>query len=479
MAIKDSLSYDDVLLVPGYADFLPSETKIKSRLAGNIFLNTPVISAAMDTVTEKEMAIAIALEGGVGVIHRNLSPELQTKHVTKVKRFLNWVIEDPIAVKKDMTIGQVNELIAKYNFSGFPVIDDNWNLVGIITDRDLRFCKNEKLFVRDIMTNNPITETLDVTPERAHDKFNTYKIEKLPVIDKSGKVAGLITVKDIEKHQNFPDAAMDDHGRLIVGAAISPNDYKVRIPMLKEAKVDFVALDTAHGDSKSVLDAIADIKKNYDITVIGGNVATAAGTKRLIEAGADAVKVGVGPGSICTTRIIAGVGVPQFTAVEECASVADKFNIPVIADGGIKFSGDITKAVCAGASTVMLGNLLAGLKESPGKEIIFDGRMFKSYRGMGSIGAIKEGSGDRYQMAQNEAPVPEGIEGRVPYKGETKGFINQLVTGLRKGMGYCGCRSIEDLRNYKEYVKITPAGLKESHAHDISITQEAPNYSRS
>ncbi|MBN1649579.1 MAG: IMP dehydrogenase [Spirochaetales bacterium] len=478
MKINDSLSYDDVLLVPDYADFLPSETDIKTRLVGDIYLNAPIVSAAMDTVTEKEMAIAIALQGGTGIIHRNLNPELQAEHVSKVKRFLNWVIEDPVTVHLDMTINQVNEIIQRYNYSGFPVIDSDGKLVGIITDRDMRFCTDGSLLVKDIMTTNPVTESINVTPEKAHAKFHKHKIEKLPVIDSKGKVCGLITVTDIEKHKNFPNAATDNHGRLLVGAAISPNDYNTRIPLLLDAHVDFVALDTAHGDSKSVLEAISTIKRKYEIPVIGGNVATAEGTRRLIEHGADAVKVGVGPGSICTTRIVAGIGVPQFTAVLDCTEEADKHNIPVIADGGVKFSGDITKAICAGASTVMLGNLLAGLKESPGKEIIFDGRMFKSYRGMGSIGAIKEGSGDRYQMSSTEEAVPEGIEGRVPYKGELKGFLHQLLTGLRKGMGYCGCPDIEALKKYRKYVKITPAGLKESHAHDISITQEAPNYSR-
>ena len=478
MNFKESLSYDDILLIPDYADFLPNETNIQTRLAGDINLNIPVLSAAMDTVTEKDMAIALALEGGVGVIHRNLSPEVQAEHVSKVKRFLNWVIEDPVVVKKDFSIKDVKNLINKFNYSGFPVIDDNGKLCGIITDRDMRFCRDETISVSDLMTSDPITVDKTVTHKSAEEKFNKHKIEKLPVTDGTGKVAGLITVTDIEKHKNFPNAATDKNGRLIVGAAISPNDFEDRLKHLIESKVDFVVLDTAHGDSKGVLNTIETIKKKYKIIVIGGNVATEDGTRRIIEAGADAVKVGVGPGSICTTRIIAGIGVAQFTAVLECAQAAAKHDIPVIADGGIKFSGDITKALCAGASSVMLGNMLAGLKESPGKEIIYDGRMFKSYRGMGSIGAIKDGSGDRYQMQQNDVPVPEGIEGRVPYKGELKAYLTQLIIGLRKGMGYCGCKTIDELRAYDKYVKITPAGLNESHTHDISITQEAPNYSR-
>ena len=328
------------------------------------------------------------------------------------------------------------------------------------------------------MTVDPVVEIGDPTHESAQEKFDTHKIEKLPVVDKKGKLTGLVTVKDIEKHQDYPNAAVDSRGRLIVGAAVSPNDWRVRMPLLQAANVDFVVLDTAHGDSKSVIDAVRDIKANFSPAVIGGNVATPEGTRRLIDAGADAVKVGVGPGSICTTRIVAGIGVPQFTAVLECAREAEKSGIPVVADGGIKFSGDITKAICAGAGTVMIGNLFAGLKEAPGREIIYDGRMFKEYRGMGSLSSIQQGSGDRYQMKEGEAPVPEGIEGKVPYKGELKNFFHQLVTGLKKGMGYCGCRTIDQLRLYRNFVKISSAGLQESHAHDVSITQEAPNYSR-
>ncbi len=474
--ISETLSYDDVLLVPAYSDVLSGNADTKTHLVSDIHLNVPVLSAAMDTVTESDLAIAIALEGGAGVIHRNLSPEIQAAHVGKVKRFLNWIIDDPLTVSPEQTIADVRKITSEYNISGLPVVKEG-KLVGIITGRDLRFCEDDSILVKDSMTKDLVVANSSPTPESAREKFNSHKIEKLPVVDADGRLTGLITVKDMEKKRLSPNAAIDKTGRLITGAAISPQDYKKRIPLLMENHVDFVVLDTAHGDSESVIEAVRAIKKEYDIPVIGGNVATAEGTRRLIDAGADAVKVGVGPGSICTTRIVAGIGVAQLTAVLDCAEEADKSGIPVIADGGIKYSGDISKAVAAGASSVMIGNMLAGLKESPGKEIIFEGRIFKSYRGMGSIAAIKEGSGDRYQMSKNDAPVPEGIEGRVPYKGELKPFLYQLVTGLKKGMSYCGCPDINTMKNYRKFGKISSAGLKESHAHDISITQEAPNYS--
>ncbi len=476
--ITETLSYDDVLLVPAYSNVLSGNADTRTLLVSDIYLNVPVLSAAMDTVTESALAIAIALEGGAGVIHRNLSPEIQAAHVGKVKRFLNWIIDDPVTVSPDQTIADVKKIISEYNISGLPVVKED-KLVGIITGRDLRFCVDDRILVEDAMTKNPVVANNFPTPESAREKFNNHKIEKLPVVDADGRLAGLITVKDMEKKRLSPNAAIDKTGRLITGAAISPQDYKKRIPLLMENHVDFVVLDTAHGDSESVIEAVRAIKNEYDIPVIGGNVATAEGTRRLIEAGADAVKVGVGPGSICTTRIVAGIGVAQLTAVLDCAEEADKSGIPVIADGGIKYSGDISKAIAAGASSVMIGNMLAGLKESPGKEMIFEGRIFKSYRGMGSLAAIKEGSGDRYQMSKNDAPVPEGIEGRVPYKGELKPFLYQLVTGLKKGMSYCGCRDINTMRKYRKFGKISSAGLKESHAHDIAITQEAPNYSHS
>jgi IMP dehydrogenase len=474
----DGLSYDDVLLIPGYSKILPRDCDVKTVLCDGIKLNVPVISAAMDTVTEEKLAIAIALEGGAGVIHRNLNPEEQARQIANVKRYLNWIIESPVVVPQNANVRDVREIVSKYGVSGLPVVDSENKVIGIITNRDLRFCRDDSLPVTKVMTANPEVVKGEPTVDKARDKFDKHRIEKLPVVDNEGRLTGLITVTDMEKHKNFPNAATDKAGRLIVGAAISPQDYSVRLPLLMKAKVDFVVLDTAHGDSENVMEAIRQIKKEYNVPVIGGNVASKEGTKRLIEAGADAIKVGIGPGSICTTRIIAGIGVPQFTAVLDCAEEASKSNIPVIADGGIKFSGDITKAVGAGADVVMIGNLFAGLRESPGSEIIFDGRIYKEYRGMGSMGAIADGAGDRYQITKDEEPVPEGIEGRVPYKGELRTYMNQLVAGLRKGMGYCGCANIEELKKYRKFIKITAAGLRESHPHDITITQEAPNYSR-
>lgn len=479
ISIPETLSYDDVLLQPGYSEVLPRETDISTRLVRDVLLNVPVISAAMDTVTEEKMAIALALEGAAGVIHRNLKPSIQAQQVSNAKRYLNWVIESPVTVEDDRTIGDVKQIMIRYNVSGLPVINKESKLVGIITGRDLRFCRDDSLLVKDVMTKDLVKTEGRPSTDEARQKFDKHRIEKLPVTDSEGHLTGLITVKDMEKQELFPHAARDKKGRLIVGAAISNNDWSVRLPLLIEAQVDFVVLDTAHGDSKGVLDAVRAIRKTYpELPVIGGNVATAAGTRHLIDAGADAVKVGVGPGSICTTRIVSGVGAAQFSAVLECAEEASKSNIPVIADGGIKFSGDISKAIGAGANAVMIGNLFAGLKEAPGREIIFDGRIYKEYRGMGSLGAIKDGSGDRYGIAKDESPVPEGIEGRVPYKGELKTFLHQMVSGLRKGMGYCGCKTIEDLKSYKKFVRITSSGLRESHAHDVTITQEAPNYSR-
>ena len=476
---KEAYSYDDVLLIPGYSALLPRECDVKSRLCADIVLNVPIISAAMDTVTEERMAIAIALEGGAGVIHRNLKPEVQAQQISSVKRYLNWVIDSPVTVGADATVKDVKAMMDRFRVSGMPVLDETGRLVGIITGRDLRFCRDDTLSVRDVMTRDPVVEQGEPSPMSAREKFDKHRIEKLPVVDADGHLTGLITVKDMEKHERFPRAAMDKAGRLIVGAAVSPQDYQVRMPLLKAAKVDFVVMDTAHGDTKGVIEAVRSLKADFGIPVIAGNVATREGTRRLIEAGADAVKVGIGPGSICTTRIVAGVGIPQFSAVWDCAEEAGASNIPVIADGGIKFSGDLTKAIAAGASVAMIGNLFAGLKEAPGREILFDGRIYKEYRGMGSLGAIADGSGDRYQIAKDESPVPEGIEGRVPYKGELRNFLHQLVAGLKKGMGYCGCGTVDELKKYKNFVKITASGLRESHAHDVTITQEAPNYSRS
>lgn len=474
----EALSYDDVFLLPGFSEILPGETDVSERIIGDLRLNVPVLSAAMDTVTEQNLAIALALQGGAGVIHRNMPPEEQARQVGQVKRFLNWVIESPLTVHADQTIAEVAEVTQKYQISGLPVIDDDGKLIGIITSRDMRFCDDYSLTVRSVMTQDPIVVGGNPDIPSAQRRFDKHKIEKLPVVDDKGKLTGLITVKDIEKHNQFPNAATDPQGRLIVGAAVGPTDLDRRLPSLVESRVDFVVVDTAHGDSKNVMDTVEAIKKRYGVPVVGGNIATGEGARRLIDAGADAVKVGVGPGSICTTRVVAGIGVPQFSAVLWAAEEATKHNVPVIADGGIKFSGDITKAIAAGASAVMVGNLFAGLKESPGREIIYEGRIFKSYRGMGSLAAIRKGSGDRYQIGEGEEPVPEGIEGRVPYKGELKPFLHQLVTGLRKGMGYTGCRTLSDLRQYRRFVRVSVAGLKESHVHDVSITQEPPNYSR-
>ncbi|MCL2231273.1 MAG: IMP dehydrogenase [Treponema sp.] len=475
---SEGLSYDDVLLQPGYSEILPRDCDVKTVLCDGIHLNVPIISAAMDTVTEEKLAITIALEGGAGVIHRNLNPEEQAHQVINVKRFLNWIIENPVTVSQTAHVSDIRILVDTFGVSGFPVVDESGVLKGIITNRDLRFCRDDSLPVTKVMKTDLIIVKGEPTVEKARELFSEHRIEKLPVVDDKGRLTGLITVTDMEKNLHFPNAAVDKNGRLIVGAAISPQDFAVRLPLLKKAKVDFVVLDTAHGDSKNVMEAVSQIKKEFDIPVIGGNVATKEGTKKLIEAGADAVKVGIGPGSICTTRVVAGIGVPQFTAVLDCAEEAAKHNIPVIADGGIKFSGDITKAIGAGASVVMIGSLFAGLKEAPGHEIIFDGRIYKEYRGMGSMGAIADGAGDRYQIGKDEEPVPEGIEGRVPYKGELRSYLNQLVAGLRKGMGYCGCKNIAELNKHRNFVKITAAGLRESHPHDVQITQEAPNYSR-
>jgi len=479
MHLEETLSYDDVLLLPGHSEILPRDADVRSRLAGDIWLNAPLVSAAMDTVTEERMAIAIAREGGAGTIHRNLKPQVQAEQVANVKRYLNWIIENPVTVEDDRSIGDVRALMDRCRVSGLPLVNREGVLTGIITHRDLRFCHEDAKLVRDVMTADPVVETLAATQDSARDKFDTHRIEKLPVVDEARRLVGLITVKDMEKHERHPRAALDRAGRLIVGAAVSPQDWQVRVPLLLQAKVDFVVFDTAHGDTKNVIDGVRDMKRAHPgLAVIAGNVATREGTRRLIDAGADAVKVGIGPGSICTTRVVAGIGVPQFSAVLWCAEEADKSGIPVIADGGVKFSGDLVKAVGAGASTIMIGNLFAGLKESPGREILYEGRIFKEYRGMGSMGAIKDGSGDRYQLAKDEVPAPEGIEGRVPYKGELRPFLHQLVSGLKKGMGYCGCRNIDELRRYRKFVKITQAGLRESHAHDVTITQEAPNYSR-
>jgi len=476
---EETLSYDDVLLVPGYSEILPRDTDVSVRLGPELRLNVPFLSAAMDTVTEERLAVALALQGGAGVIHRSLAPEAQAEQVAGVKRYLNWIIENPVTVEEDRTLHDVRSIMDRHKVTGLPVVAGDGRLVGIITARDLRFRHDEGALVRDAMTREVVVEDKSATPASARAKFDEHRIEKLPVVDGSGRLSGLITVKDMEKHERYPNAATDKAGRLVVGAAVSPQDYEVRIPLLLASKVDFVVLDTAHGDSRNVIEAVAGMKKRWpSLVVVGGNVATKEGTRHLIDAGADAVKVGVGPGSICTTRIVAGIGVPQFTAVLWCAEEAAKSGVPIIADGGIKYSGDVAKAIAAGATAVMIGNLFAGLKEAPGREVLYEGRIYKEYRGMGSMGALKDGSGDRYGIAKDESPVPEGIEGRVPYKGELRTYLHQLVAGLRKGMGYCGCADIAALQRYRKFVRITSAGLKESHAHDVAIVQEAPNYSR-
>jgi IMP dehydrogenase len=476
---EETLSYDDVLLVPGYSEILPRDTDVSVRLGPELKLNVPFLSAAMDTVTEERLAVALALQGGAGVIHRSLAPEAQAEQVAGVKRYLNWIIENPVTVEEDRTLHDVRSIMDRHKVTGLPVVTGDGRLVGIITARDLRFRHDEGALVRDAMTREVVVEDKSATPASARAKFDEHRIEKLPVVDGSGRLSGLITVKDMEKHERYPNAATDKAGRLVVGAAVSPQDYEVRIPLLLASKVDFVVLDTAHGDSRNVIDAVAGMKKRWpSLVVVGGNVATKEGTRHLIDAGADAVKVGVGPGSICTTRIVAGIGVPQFTAVLWCAEEAAKSGVPIIADGGIKYSGDVAKAIAAGATAVMIGNLFAGLKEAPGREVLYEGRIYKEYRGMGSMGALKDGSGDRYGISKDESPVPEGIEGRVPYKGELRTYLHQLVAGLRKGMGYCGCADIATLQRYRKFVRITAAGLKESHAHDVAIVQEAPNYSR-
>lgn len=474
----EKYSYDDVLLQPGYADFLPGETDLRVSLTPKIRLNVPIVSAAMDTVTEEDLAIALALDGGVGIIHRNMAPTEQSAQVRAVKRHLNWIIDRPYTVSPNESIATVRTIVRDHRVTGLPVIEGD-RVIGIITSRDLRFVTDDSKTVREVMTPDPIVEVGIPSIESAQKKFDEHKIEKLPVVDSEGRLTGLITVKDMEKHRLFPNAALDDDGRLLVGAAIAPVDVETRLDLLVDARVDFIVVDTAHGDSKNVMDTIGEVKRRYpELPVVGGNVATGAGTTRLIDAGADIVKVGVGPGSICTTRIVAGIGSPQLSAVMDAVDVAKPFGVPVIADGGIKFSGDITKALAGGAHVVMVGGLFAGLKEAPGQEFLYEGRIFKAYRGMGSEAAMKRGGGDRYNVAEGEEPVPEGIEGRVPYKGELRPYLHQLVTGLRKGMGYCGVQSLDRLREYRNFVKITAAGLQESHVHDVSMVRQPANYSR-
>lgn len=473
------LTFDDVLLIPGRSDILPRDVEVNTYLTRNIKLNIPIVSAGMDTVTEAPMAIAMAREGGLGVIHKNMSIERQANEIDKVKRSEHGIIVDPIFLSPDNTLQDAHDLMEKYHISGVPVTV-NSKLVGIITNRDLRFETNLTAKIRDCMTREHlITAPVGTSLEDAKELLRQHRIEKLPLLDEAGNLKGLITIKDIEKAQKYPNSAKDAKGRLLVAAAVGVGaDMMDRIDAIVAAKVDVLVVDTAHGHSKGVLNAVRTIKAAYpQVDLIAGNVATAEATRDLIEAGVDAVKVGIGPGSICTTRIIAGIGVPQITAVYSCAQAAREYNIPVIADGGIKYSGDITKAIAAGASVVMVGNLLAGTEESPGETIIYQGRSYKVYRGMGSLGAMAEGSKDRYFQENMDKLVPEGIEGRVPYKGSLADTVFQLVGGLRSGMGYCGVRNIQELIVKSKFIRITGAGLKESHPHDVNITKESPNYS--
>lgn len=480
--LYEALTYDDVLLRPSYSEVLPRETSTATYLTKNIKLNVPFVSAAMDTVTEAEMAIAMALEGGIGIIHKNMTIQEQAQQVRRVKRSQSGMILDPVTLLPSKTLADANALMREYKIGGIPVINEEGILIGIITNRDLRFQKDLTVPVKDIMTKeNLITAPDGITLAEAEEILQQYKIEKLPIVSKSNKLVGLITYKDILKNRDRPNACKDEYGRLRVGAAVGVTpDMMDRVAELKAAGVDVVSIDTAHGHSKGVIEALKRIKSLYpDLDVMVGNIATREAALALAEAGADGIKVGVGPGSICTTRVIAGVGVPQLSAVFEAAEALNALGVPFVADGGIRFSGDVVKALAAGASTIMIGSMLAGTEEAPGEMIIFEGRKFKSYRGMGSVEAMEKGSKDRYfQDAEDDIKklVPEGISGQVPYKGHVSEVIYQLVGGLRAGMGYCGASTIPQLHNAK-FVKITSAGVRESHPHDVAITREAPNYS--
>ncbi|GAA1387640.1 IMP dehydrogenase [Peribacillus frigoritolerans] len=479
---KEGLTFDDVLLIPAKSEVLPKDVNLQVNLAENLKLNLPIISAGMDTVTEAEMAIAMARQGGLGIIHKNMSIEAQAELVDKVKRSESGVITDPFFLTPDHQVFDAEHLMGKYRISGVPVVNniEDQKLVGIITNRDLRFISDFSLKISSVMTvENLVTAPVGTNLEQAEKILQKYKIEKLPLVDDNGVLKGLITIKDIEKVIEFPNSAKDKQGRLLAGAAVGvTKDTMKRVEMLVKSHVDAIVLDTAHGHSEGVLEMVKEIRVTYpELTIIAGNVATAEGTKALIEAGADVVKVGIGPGSICTTRVVAGVGVPQITAVFDCATEARKHGKTIIADGGIKYSGDIVKALAAGGHAVMLGSMLAGVTESPGETEIFQGRRFKVYRGMGSVAAMEKGSKDRYFQEDNKKFVPEGIEGRLPYKGPLSDTIFQLIGGIRSGMGYCGTATLEELRENSQFVKMTGAGLRESHPHDVQITKEAPNYS--
>ena len=480
--IGEGLTYDDVLLVPAESNVLPSQIKLATKLTRNLSLNIPIMSAAMDTVTEARMAIAMAREGGIGVIHKNMTIEQQAEQVDLVKRSENGVISNPFSLTAEHTLAEAEALMAKFRISGVPVVDENGKLVGIITNRDMKFETDYSRLIADVMTKEHlVTGREGTTLEEAKAILGRHKIEKLPLVDENYHLKGLITIKDIEKALTYPNAAKDSKGRLLCAAALGvTNDLLERAKELADAGVDAFVLDSAHGHSANIMRNVGIVKNAFpDIQLIAGNVATAEATEALIKAGADCVKVGIGPGSICTTRVVAGIGVPQLSAVLESAEAADKYGVPIIADGGIKYSGDVVKALAAGGSVVMLGSLLAGCEESPGENEMFQGRQFKVYRGMGSLAAMANGSKDRYFQEGNKKLVPEGVEGRVPYRGPVSDTIFQMLGGIRSGMGYCGCPDIPTLRKNSKFVRITSAGLRESHPHDIYITKEAPNYTTS
>jgi len=480
--INEGLTFDDVLLVPSRSDVLPSETDTGTQLTRNIRLQIPLCSAAMDTVTEAALAIALAQQGAIGVIHRNMTVKRQAEEVDKVKRSESGMIVDPVTIRPDRPVREALLVMERYHISGVPVVDEDGHLVGIITNRDLRFETRFEIPVAEVMTPQPlVTVPVGTTLEQAKIVLQKHRIEKLLVVDNDKRIKGLITVKDIQKAIKYPTAAKDNLGRLRVAAAIgATGDFRDRAEGLVNARVDCLVIDTAHGHSSRVIEAVREIKRRYpDTELMAGNVATADGTRELIDAGVDAVKVGIGPGSICTTRVVTGAGVPQITAIQSCVEAARESGVPVISDGGVKFSGDVAKAIAAGADVVMIGSLFAGTEEAPGEVILFQGRSFKTYRGMGSIGAMREGSKDRYAQEMTEIEsklVPEGIEGRVPYKGTLADMVTQLVGGLRSGMGYTGCRTIKEFQEKTRFIRITSAGLRESHVHDVIITKEAPNY---
>jgi IMP dehydrogenase len=483
-AIREGLTFDDVLLVPAASEIHPADADTRTQLTKSIKLNIPLLSSAMDTVTEAQMAIALAQAGGLGILHRNMSPEEQAEQVRRVKRFESGMVVNPITILPDATLAQALDLMKRYSISGIPVTEESGKLVGILTNRDVRFAENPDQPVRELMTSENLVKVVgSVKKEEAKRLLHKHRIEKLLVVDESGRCTGLVTVKDIEKSALYPHASKDYDGRLLVGAAVGTGESGVeRAQIMAEAGLDVVVVDTAHGHSKGVLDTVARIRKEVKsnkLQIIAGNIATGDAAKALVDAGADAVKVGIGPGSICTTRVVAGVGVPQLTAIMDVAQAMAKKDIPVIADGGIKYSGDMAKAVAAGADCVMLGSMFAGTDEAPGEVILYQGRSYKSYRGMGSVGAMVRGSADRYFQAgvsQSQKLVPEGIEGRVPYKGPVGAVIHQMVGGLRAAMGYTGCKTVADMKEKAEFMRMTGAGFRESHVHDVTITQEAPNY---